>query len=216
MTSTRPARTTVTHRDLPASRGPHIQDEYRPKNIKKPSTTEDWANFVYHVAGVADNLSQHARRLQRTQEELEELAPGDYLYAQLDQERVSAVKRAVKGCQELAFAFLRTGCDREELGDLLNHCGMQQTQTPDYQIPLLYSKLLGLEFAEVRSTERISDAGEVAVAHRTENKRYTWAVKIKEGQIQDFATTMQKLDEDLSELQGRFERGVVQLAYMPH
>lgn len=213
--TTAAAQITIVHRDLPASRGPHIENSYRPKNIKKPGGIPEWAGVVRRLARSVERLARFGRRLRNMHREMEGLTPGEYLHQQLDQERDAFIKRTVQGCQELAFVFLETGVGREHLGDFLNHCGMRDNDMPDYGIPLLYSKLMGLEFAEDRTIEHANEEGEVVVDHETEHKRYTWAVKLSPAQIEDFAATMEKLQAGLEELQGRFARGEVRVAYLP-
>ena len=224
MTTAATTRITAIHRDLLATRvawrppDKEIPKEARPAKSRKPGNFEDWKRFVNQLADTVSGLARGSRSLQRSNSELEELSVGDWGYADRDNERRMFTKRCQRGCEDLVRLFLEANMSPHIIGQFLELTGTRDNQKPDFQLALLYSKLLGLEFVEERTIERTNEDGEVTTDHETiqintvdpENpsarKPYKWSERIRAESIGDLYKTMQALDRGVGELQSRFNR----------
>lgn len=224
MTTAAKVRVTSVHRDLLASRvswrpvESDVPKAARPAKSKKPGSFQEWKTLVNQLADAVKSLARGSRSLSRANKELEELSVGDWGFADRDRERSMFTKRCQRGCEDLVRMFLEANISPVIIGQFLELIGTRNDRKPDYQLGLLHSKLLGLEFVEERTIERTNEEGEVSVSRETlkinaidpekptARKAYKWSERIRAETVEDFTKTMRHLDEEISELQSAFSR----------
>lgn len=198
--------------NLPQHNEPVVLSAYRPRAPKRPGTVAEWTEFVGRLAQLSEDLSRDGRILIAKRREAAEARPGSRVQIEAERDFNAVLGRAVEHCQHLALAFLQTGMPREHLENHLEQCGTERDRKPEYNIALLYSKLMGIPFREERITAIESAPGEAKTERVVEERTLTWARQLKANQVDDFYRTMRHFNEVIPPLAAKFRRGEVRLA----
>ena len=196
-------------RNLSQFTQPVIHKSYEPKAPKRPGTLEDWAGFVSRVAAHCESMYRDARILRAKRAEMINPATRPIARAEAERNFNAALKRASEHAKELARELLQTGMTREHLENHLELAGTDHDRRPEYNIALLYSKLMGIEFEEQRTVIEKDESGKEISSVKVERKKYTWALEVKPAEVDDFFNTMRPMGEQLPLLASKFRSGGV-------
>ena len=202
----------IVQANLPQHTNPVILTSYQPKVQKRPGTIAEWVEFVNRLAQLSEDLSRDARVMIAKRREIAESKPGSINQRQAERDFAAVLKRGTEHCQYLANAFLATGMPRDHLENHLEQCGTERDHRPEYEIALLYSKLMGIPFREVHISVKEDPAGGEPTTERLEeDKTFIWAREIRAGQVDDFYRTIGHFHEVIPALAGKFRRGEVRM-----
>jgi hypothetical protein len=198
-----------TQRNLSQFTQPVVHPSYEPKNLKRPGTMDEWSGFVQRVAAHCESLARDARIIRSKRAEMNNPTTGPNARKEAERNYAAAMKRASEHAKELAREFLQTGMTREHLENHLELAGTDHDRRPEYNIALLYSKLMGIEFEEQRTVIDKDETGKETSSVKLERKKYTWALELKPAEVDDFYNTLRPLGEQLPMLASKFRSGGV-------
>jgi hypothetical protein len=193
--------------NLAVYKRPIVLSSYEARTVCRPGNVAEWAQLISRMAMMAEGLYRDARVLTSKRQQMWELPPSSPTFLEAQRVYGEVERRAVRGCQDLAHLLLATGLSREHLDQYLARCGMENYLQPDYRIALLYSKLMGIPFAEERMLPPGPGDGPNSPPRYVSDERcFHWAQQIEPGDLDDFYWTMRTLQEQLPSLAAKFQR----------
>lgn len=203
--------TEIIQTNLPQFNDPVILPTFKPRVQKRPGTIGEWTEFVSRLAALSEDLYRDARVMFSKRREAAEARQGSPSQQAAQRDFEAVLKRASEHSQNLANAFLATGMPREHLENHLKLCGTEHDRVPDYDIALLYCKIMGIPFREERVSPVVNAEGETSMERIVEQRTFTWVKVLKQNEIEDFYRTTKKFNETIPPLAAKFRRGEVRM-----